>query len=103
MFCIRKKTALTFATLLLIVSSAYGQTSDDVSKALGDSSVTLLCGTIPGKMGTLCAALGVPAISWISSGVSLAIDRYFDAKDQALANQYGVTICYKDGKCIKPQ
>jgi hypothetical protein len=100
---IRKCFALAVTLSLLAVCSAYSQTSDDVYKTLGDSSLALLCGSIPGKAGVLCQALGVPAISWINKGVSLAVDRYFDEKDQALANQYGLTICYKDGKCIKPK
>lgn len=91
------------AFFILASPSARSQTSNQVTTALGDASTSILCAALPGKAKLLCDALGVPAVHWVSNGVSLVIDRYFDTKDQALANQYGLTICYKDGKCIKPQ
>jgi hypothetical protein len=50
-----------------------------------------------------CAKLGVQTAVWIDKGLSLAIDRRFELKDQTIANEIGVTICYKDHRCTHPQ
>jgi hypothetical protein len=50
-----------------------------------------------------CAKLGVKTAVWIDKGVSLAIDRQFEQKDQTLANVTGIIICYNDDRCTQPQ
>jgi hypothetical protein len=50
-----------------------------------------------------CANLGVQTAYWIDKGVSLAIDRHFEVKDQEFANKTGIAICYNDDHCIRPQ
>jgi hypothetical protein len=92
-----------FAAVLLcltcfssVSAQDFGRIRDALSGALGG---TLCSGPAAGW----CAALGIEAAYWIDKGTSFAIDRHFENKDQEFANKHKVTICYKDGKCIRPK
>lgn len=90
--------------LLLMVSAAVSSASAQDAQKIRDIAAGLVGASLcAGDLSKWCGALGVLAATWVDKGVSIVIDRYFDSKDQSFSNEYGITICYKDGKCIKPQ
>jgi hypothetical protein len=97
---LRSKLTYAAVTLALVVATgAYAQDAYRVRNAFSGASV---CADSP-VLSRWCADLGVQAAYWIDKGVSFAIDRHFEQKDQRLANKTGIAICYNDGHCIRPQ
>ena len=90
------------ATLAGIATSqvrADNETAGRIRDALSGALGATICS---GAASAWCAALGVNAAYWIDKKISLAIDRHFEAKDQAFANKHNITICYSNGHCIRP-
>lgn len=99
---IRLFAAALVSAGLFISSPAMSQDATTVRNTLAGAVGGTLCAEA-GPWARWCAALGVAAAYWVDKGVSLVIDRHFEAKDQDFANKNKITICYKDGKCIKPK
>lgn len=57
-----------------------------------------VCAKVPG-----CSVVATAAVEGVNKVVEIAVDRHFEAEDQALADRTGVTIRYADGKVIKPK
>jgi len=50
-----------------------------------------------------CSVIATAAVEGVNKIVEIAVDRHFEAEDQALADRTGVTIRYADGTVIKPR
>jgi hypothetical protein len=99
------RSKLNYAAVILafvLVTAADAQNADRFRNALSGLRGESICPDSP-LLARWCANLGVQTAYWIDKGVSLGIDRHFDQKDQAFANNTGLTICYIDHHCIHPQ
>lgn len=90
---------------LLILAGAFSSpaAAQDAAKIRDIAAGLVGASMCAGDFTKWCGALGVLAAYWVDKGVSVAIDRHFEAEDQKFANEHGITICYSDGSCIKPQ
>jgi hypothetical protein len=98
------RSKLNCAAVILVfavATPANAQKTDGTRNALSASGASV-CADSP-LLARWCANLGVQAAYWIEKGVSLAVDRQFEQKDQAFANKTGITICYNDHHCIDSQ
>jgi hypothetical protein len=87
------RSKLNYAAVILVIAiatSAEAQKTDRIRNALSGPGASV-CADSP-LLGKWCADLGVQRAYWIDRGVSLAIDRHFEQKDQAFANNTGITI-----------
>lgn len=98
---------LILAALCLSASpaarSAEPYTAERIRDVLSAGVAGSLCAEVNVKWAAWCAVLGVEFANWLDKGVAIVINRHFEVKDQEFADVHGVTICYSDGKCIKPK
>jgi hypothetical protein len=101
---------LSFACVLLFVGSTahalewenwnWQKWRDVLARLTGATACVELADP---KLAAWCSELAAGAAAWIDQGVSIVVDRTYDEKDQQFANRTGITICYKDKKCISPK
>jgi hypothetical protein len=99
------RSKLSYGAVILTfvaATAADAQNANRSRKALSGLPRASVCADSP-VLAKWCAKLGVQTAVWIDKGVSLAIDRQFELKDQTLANETGITICYNDDRCTHPQ
>lgn len=84
-----------------LTAGDYAAIRSALARGVGSSICSLSGGGMPA--GAICGELGVQAAYWLNEGVSIVVDRYFEAKDRQFAKEHGLTICYSDGKCIAPK
>ena len=80
---------------------AQGMTDADwqnLREALTTIVAESTCKKIPG-----CSVLAVAAVEGVNKVVEIAVDRHFQAEDQALADRTGITISYADGTVVTPR
>lgn len=99
------KVLMLYTSTFFLLASAEGNTASESAGRIRDALAGATGGTVclgSPALQSWCAALGIEAAYWIDKGVSLAIDRHFETQDQDFANKHGITICYADGKCVRP-
>jgi hypothetical protein len=95
------KSACMWA-ILMANPQANAEEANRIRDALSGALGATLCAESATLAGW-CAALGTEAAYWIDRGLSLAIDRHFETRDQKFADSHQITICYPDGHCIRPR